>query len=119
MMRFMLPTLLAVLAAMTAGCGSRPEGIALAEARSHLTSPKPLRYLTQTMGPGQSGEAQPGGGPTLWYPLAPPEQGKRLVLRFDPNDRLERAEVLSAGSSGKYDVTDEVIFDRANWKQAR
>lgn len=117
-MRLILSTLLAVVVAMSAGCGNRTEGIALEEARSHLTSPKPLRYLTQTMGSGQSGEAAPGGGQTLWYPLGPPDQGKRLVLRFDPNDRLERAEVVSPGSSGKFDVADEVIFDRVNWKQA-
>ncbi len=119
MMRLLPATLLAVAAAMTAACGNRPEGIALTEARSHLTSPKPLRYLTQTMGSGQAGDARPGGGPTLWYPLAPPDQGRRLVLWFDPDERLKRAEVISSGLSGQYDVTDEVIFDRAIWKQAR
>lgn len=117
-MRPILPGLLAILMVLSAGCGNRNEGIALDEARSHLTSPKPLRYLTQTMGSGQSGESAPGAGPTLWYALTPPDEGKRLVLRFGADGRLERAEVISSGSGGKDDATDEVIFDRARWKQA-
>jgi hypothetical protein len=119
MMRTMLTTLLTVLAAMSAGCGNGVEGLPLDELRAHVASPKPLRYLTQTIGPGQSGEAVAGSGPVLWYPLAPPDEGRRLVLRFGQDDRLEHAEVVAQGPGGRSDVTAEVIFDRANWPPAQ
>lgn len=90
-------------------------GLPLSELRLHLTSPKPLRYLTQTLGPGAPGNAVDGAGPVVEYALAPPDAGRRAVLRFGADQRLEHAEVVSAGAGDRQDAAAELLFDRARW----
>jgi hypothetical protein len=112
-MRRMLIAVTTALAAGIAGCGSGANTCAVAEVRGHLSSPKPRYYLMQTMGPG---EELPGADRAMWYPARGADAGKRLVIRFGEDNRLEHAAVLSSGPAGAYDVTDEVIFDRAQWR---
>ena len=87
----------------------------LAELRGHVTSPKPRRYLAQTLGAGEAGTDAPDGGAVRWYALAPPDADRRLVLQFGPDERLARATVVAAGPGGRSGAAEEVLFDRAAW----
>jgi hypothetical protein len=107
------PHVLLIAVALTA-CTGGDHAISLVEARGQLRSPKPLHYLTQTLG---AGADVPGDGQALWYRLAGPDAARRLTLHFDANGYLDRATVMSAGPDGRYDQVAEVLFDRAQWPQ--
>ncbi len=97
------------------GCGLGEKGLDLQKARRYLNAPVSRSYITQTLGLERSGGVLSGNGSSLWYPLTGPERGKRLVLRF-AGSSLQHAAVMSAGPNGEFDVEDEVIFDRSQWK---
>lgn len=113
-MRWLPATGLTVFVTLTAGCGPPVEPVGLADARIHLSSPKPRYYLYQTIGPGHE---LPGEGDASWMPLSGADEGKRLVIRYGEDERLEHAAVVAAGEEGRFDVTEEVLFDRSEWRQ--
>lgn len=113
-MRWILVLAMTATLPFLAACAKVVVPIAIDDARSQLSSPKPRRYLEQTIGPGHE---IPGQDRTLWIPAAHPDSGKRIVIRYSEDERLEYAAVASAGSSDKFDQIEEVLFDRSQWRQ--
>jgi hypothetical protein len=103
----------AALLPVITGCGDTVVPVALGDARSQLSSPKPRYYLFQTIGPGHE---VPGDERAQWFPAAAPDEGKRIVIRIGADERLEHAAVITAGPDGEYDRIEEVLFDRAQWR---
>lgn len=113
-MRWMPVLAAAALLPVMNGCGNTVVPVALGDARSQLSSPKPRYYLYQTIGPGHE---VPGDARAQWFPVTAPDGDKRIVIRIGEDERLEHAAVVAAGPDGKFDRTEEVLFDRAQWRQ--
>lgn len=113
-MRWMSILAAAALLPAISGCGNTVIPVAVGDARSQLSSPKPRYYIFQTIGPGHE---VPNDDRAQWFPAAAPDDGKRIVIRIGADERLDYAAVVAAGQDGEYDRTEEVLFDRAQWHQ--